>query len=311
MPRKIAFLGLDNAGKTSIITAITKKFGFEEELKEILPTRRVSRDTFGFLGIKFIRMDFGGQLEYRREYLDNLGKYIGGTDLIFYVVDIQDPDRYLESIDYLEEVLLFFKEIREYPPVAILFHKFDPDLINNDYLNQKALTLRQTLMKFSPDYDLFFFETSIYDLKSVMDAFSSGLALLFDKMEMITQLFNEISKKYNVVLISLYDSNGFTVGEYTRPNLRLDEKMKIYDRYLHLQKRILSENLSLYEFSDKFREGSRFSGVIEVLTFGMLHFYLLFIIEENEENLEETVRLLDEIEAAKPKMETIISQIVQ
>jgi len=311
MPKKIAFLGLDNAGKTSIITAVTLKFGFEEEIKEILPTRRVSRDTFSFLGITCIRMDFGGQMEYRREYLDNLGKYIGGTDLIFYVIDIQDPDRYLESIDYLEEVLLYFKEIREYPPVAILFHKFDPDLINDDFLNKKALTLRQTLMKFSPDYDLFFFETSIYDLKSVMDAFSSGLALIFNKMEMISQLFNEISKRYDVVLISLYDSNGFTVGEYTRSNLRLDEKMKIYDRYLHLQKRILLENRSLYEFSDTFRDGSRFSGVIEVLTFGMLHFYLLFIIEENEENLEETVNLLDEIEAAKPKMENIISQIVQ
>jgi GTPase SAR1 family protein len=311
MPKKIAFLGLDNAGKTSIITAITLKFGFKEEIKEILPTRRVSRDTFSFLGITCIRMDFGGQMEYRREYLNNLGKYIGGTDLIFYVIDIQDPDRYLESIDYLEEVLLYFKEIREYPPVAILFHKFDPDLINDDFLNKKALTLRQTLMKFSPDYDLFFFETSIYDLKSVMDAFSSGLALVFNKMEMVSQLFNEISKKYDVILISLYDSNGFTVGEYTRPNLRLDEKMKIYDRYLHLQKRILLEERSLYEFSDTFRDGSRFSGVIEVLSFGMLHFYLLFIIEENEENLEETVRLLDEIEAAKPKMESIISQIVQ
>lgn len=311
MPNKIAFLGLDNAGKTSIITAVTKRFGFEEEVKELLPTRKVSRDTFGFLGIKFIRMDFGGQIDYRKEYLNNPGKYLGGTDLIFYVIDIQDPDRYLESIDYLEEVLLFFKEIKEYPPIAVLFHKFDPDLTNDDYLNQKALTLKQSLMKFSQDYDLFFFETSIYDLKSVMDAFSSGLMLLFDKMEMVSQFFSELSKKYDVLLISLYNAKGITIGEYYQPDLPIDKKMRIYNAYLDVQKRIILEKRSLYEFSDKFSDGKRFSGIIEVLTFGSLHFYLLFIIKEDEENLGETVKLLDEIEAAKPRMEKIISQIIQ
>lgn len=310
MSRKISFLGLDNAGKTSIITAVTKRFGFEEEIESLLPTRKISRESFGFLNLNIITMDFGGQIDYRKEYLNDPGRYIGGTDLIFYVIDIQDPERYLESIDYLEEILLFFKEIRQYPPVAVLFHKFDPDLINDDYLNQKALTLRQTLMKFSQDFDIFFFETSIYDLKSVMDAFSSGLALLFDKIELISQLFHEISKEYDILLISLYDAKGITIGEYYKPDLQIDEKMKIYEVYLNVQKRILLENRSLYEFSDKFANGRRFSGVIEVLTFGSLNFYLLFIVEENEENLEETVKLLDEIEAAKPKMEKIISQII-
>ena len=58
MVQKIAFLGLDNAGKTSIITAITERFGFEEEIAKLIPTRRVDRDTFRFLGVEFTRMDF-------------------------------------------------------------------------------------------------------------------------------------------------------------------------------------------------------------------------------------------------------------
>ena len=114
-------MGLDNAGKTSIITAITKRFGFEEEIARLSPTRRIARDTFRFLGIEFTRMDFGGQKQYREEYLKHPEKYLSGTDLMFYVIDAQDFNRYIESIDYLEDVLLFFKEEQGNVPICILF----------------------------------------------------------------------------------------------------------------------------------------------------------------------------------------------
>ncbi|KKN12310.1 hypothetical protein LCGC14_1017810, partial [marine sediment metagenome] len=201
--KKIAFLGLDNAGKTSIITAITKRFGFEESVSKLMPTRRIARDTFKFLGLEFSRLDFGGQRIYREDYLKHPEKFLSGLDLIFYVIDAQDFDRYIETIDYLEEVLLFFKEYQEDVIVAILFHKFDPQLIDDVEINKRILTLKQALTKYSNDFDIFFFETTIFDLKSVMDAFSSGLSMLFEKMEMVSNLFSEMSKNYNSLMISL------------------------------------------------------------------------------------------------------------
>ena len=309
--QKIAFLGLDNAGKTSIITAITKRYGFEEEVTKLMPTRKVVRDAFKFLGVEFVRMDFGGQLQYREEYLKKPSKYISGTDLVFYVIDAQDFDRYVESIDYIDRLLLYFKEEQEYPPICILFHKFDPQLVKDRVINQRILTIKQALTRYSHDFDIFFFETTIYDIKSVMDAFSSGLSLLFDKMEMVSQLFAEISKNYNAIMIALFDAKGITIGEYYRPHLHLTEKIMIYDKYLDAQRKIINENRTLFEFSDKFENGERYSGVVEVLKFGNLDFYLLFIIEENENNLGETVELLDRIEAAKPQMENLILQIIQ
>ncbi|KKN14379.1 hypothetical protein LCGC14_0996670, partial [marine sediment metagenome] len=107
------------------------------------------------------------------------------------------------------------------------------------------------------------------------------------------------------------DSKGITLGEYFRPHLPLTQKLKIYEIYLELQKRIAAENRTLFEFSDKFENGERFSGVIEVLKFGYLDFYLLFIVEEDQEDLGKTVSLLDKIEAAKPQMENLIMQIIQ
>ena len=311
MVQKIAFLGLDNAGKTSIITAITERFGFEEEIAKLIPTRRVDRDTFRFLGVEFTRMDFGGQERYREDYLKNPGKFLSGTDLIYYVIDAQDYERYIEAIDYLDQILIFFKEEQSYPQIAILFHKFDPQILKEKEINRKTLTLKQALAKYSQAFDIFFFETSIYDIKSVMDAFSSGLSLLFDKMELVSHLFAEISKNYNSILIALFDSRGITIGEYYRAHLHLQEKLKIYDIYITVQKRIIAENRNLYEFSEKFESGEWFSGVVEVMNFGGLDFYLLFIVEEEEDNLEKTINILDKIEAAKPQMENLILQLIQ
>ena len=304
-------MGLDFAGKTSIITAITKRFGFEEEIARLTPTRRIARDTFKFLGIEFSRLDFGGQRIYREDYLKHPEKYLAGTDLIFYVIDAQDFGRYIESIDYLEEILLFYKEEQEYIPICVLFHKFDPQLVDNVEINKRILTLKQALTRYSIDFDIFFFETTIFDIKSIMDTFSSGLTMLFEKMEMVSNLFSEISKNYNSILIALFDAKGVTIGEYYRPHLQLKEKLKVYEIYLELQKKIIAENRSLFEFSDKFESGERFSGVIEVLKFGNLDFYLLFIVEEDEADLEKTVNILDKIESAKPQMENLILQIIQ
>jgi small GTP-binding protein len=309
--RKIAFLGLDNAGKTSIITAITKKFGYEEEIFNLMPTRKIARDAFRFLGIEFIRMDFGGQEQYREEYLQHPTKYISGADLIFYIIDAQNSERFVETIDYLDQILLFLKEEREYPPICLVFHKFDPQIRKEREINQRILTIKQALTRYSHDFDIFFFETTIYDIKSIMDAFSSGLSLLFEKMEMVSRLFAEISKNYNTMMISLFDSKGITIGEYYKPHLHLQEKMRIYDKYLETQRRIIEDQKKMYEFSDKFENGQRYSGVIEVLKFGSLDFYLLFIIEEDKENLGTTIQILDKIEAAKPQMENMILQLIQ
>ncbi|MFW9781146.1 MAG: ADP-ribosylation factor-like protein [Candidatus Heimdallarchaeota archaeon] len=307
----MAYVGLDNAGKTSIIKAITKRFGFEDEVFKLMPTRKVVRDAFRFLGIEFIRMDFGGQAQYRDEYLNYPHKYLSGMDLIFYVIDVQDYERYVKAIDYLDQILLFFKEEQEYPPICVLFHKFDPLLKKDKNLNKKTLPIKQALIRYSHDFDIFFFETTIFDIKSVMDAFSSGLSLLFEKLELVSKLFAELSKNYNAILIALFDVKGITIGEYYRPHLHLVEKVRIYDKYLEVQKRIMSENKSLLEFSDKFDNGDRYTGIIEVLKFDNLDFYLLFILEEDETNLQKTIEILDKIESAKPQMENIILQIIQ
>jgi hypothetical protein len=73
----------------------------------------------------------------------------------------------------------------------------------------------------------------------------------------------------------------------------------------------MEQNKKLYEFADRFENGDRFSGVVEVLNYDGFDFYLLFIIEENQKKLEDTINLLDKIEAARDQMENLILQIIQ
>ncbi len=309
MPKKsIKFLGLDFAGKTSIITAIKEKFGYIEKVKELKPTRYIEREEFQFLNLEIISHDFGGQVQYRDDYLKYPHRYLANTDLLFYLIDCQDPERYGESLDYFDKVMEYFKEQRENIPIMVLLHKFDPEIKENRELNKRALVFKQNLLKYK-EFQIYFFETSIYDIKSIMDAFSTGLSFLFENIEMLYSYFEDISKRYNILFISLIDSTGITVGEYYSA-LRLIDKLKIYNLYLEVLKKVKMENKEKYEFSDILSNGKRFSGVIEVLNLSNFDFFLLILIEEEKENLEKTISALDAIEAEKDKMEVIISQIL-
>jgi len=68
---KIIVSGLDNAGKTSILTALDKKYDFQKDIISLTPTIRVEYHTTYFLNQKVIFWDCGGQTQYRELYKKN------------------------------------------------------------------------------------------------------------------------------------------------------------------------------------------------------------------------------------------------
>ena len=105
---KILIIGLDNSGKTSIINTLEQKFASFHALKPTVSF--IIRDEFTILGLPVKIWDLGGQKQYRDEYLTKKGFIFGETNLIFFVVDIQDPKRYPEAVEYLDEVVKFIKK---------------------------------------------------------------------------------------------------------------------------------------------------------------------------------------------------------
>src|SRR6056297_2929410 len=96
--KKIAIMGIDNAGKTSIITTMKKRFDVPNEIKGLKPTKQIERSSVQFLDHIIYQSDYGGQEIYRNEYLKHKDRYLAGIDLLFYVIDIQDSMRFQESV---------------------------------------------------------------------------------------------------------------------------------------------------------------------------------------------------------------------
>ncbi|MBN1214368.1 MAG: hypothetical protein JXA99_02890 [Candidatus Lokiarchaeota archaeon] len=125
--QKIIIAGLDQAGKTAILTKFGGRFGLNE-LAKIKPTKKVERREINTDSFTIFLWDFGGQSIYREEYLENPDTYFIGVDLLIYVIDIQDPDRFDESFTYLKGIVNALKNLEENPYILIFLHKYDPDI---------------------------------------------------------------------------------------------------------------------------------------------------------------------------------------
>lgn len=167
--QKIMFLGLDNAGKTAIINVLAGRIN-PSNIRRLKPTKKVQREKIVTKDFEIHVWDLGGQKEYRQNYLqkENLEMFFLQTDLLVYVIDMQDMGRLPESLAYLAQILDAFKYLGENPFVMIFLHKSDPDIIEDPMFQMNIESVKDGLLdlmkKFEFDYDAF--PTSIFYMYS-------------------------------------------------------------------------------------------------------------------------------------------------
>ncbi|MFX0047812.1 MAG: ADP-ribosylation factor-like protein [Candidatus Hermodarchaeota archaeon] len=217
---KLLFTGLDNAGKTTIIYGIQREFSKIAFLK---PTRGAQRRIFEFMGKEIAEWDLGGQMSYRISYLKNPGKYFDDTEVAIYVIDVQNRVRLPEAISYLKDVVEQFKKLEIAPPIYVFLHKYDPALKRNALNEMKNLELEiKEKIKLNVEYkQIFYYNTSIYDLPSIIKAMSEILLTLYSKSELIEKTIIEFGKKTYSDGIVLLDDNSLIIGSYYK-----DEEIK-------------------------------------------------------------------------------------
>ena len=210
---KLLFTGLDNAGKTTIIYGIQREFSKIAFLK---PTRGAQRRIFEFMGREIAEWDLGGQISYRISYLKNPGKYFDDTEIAVYVIDIQNRVRLPEAISYLKDVVDQFKKLEIAPPIYIFLHKYDPALRRNALNEMKNLEVEiKEKIKRTVEYkQIYYYNTSIYDLPSIIKAMSEILLSLYSKSELIEKTIVEFGKKTYSDGIVLLDDNSLIIGSY-------------------------------------------------------------------------------------------------
>ncbi|MHA1756721.1 MAG: ADP-ribosylation factor-like protein [Promethearchaeota archaeon] len=173
--QKIIVVGLDNAGKTAIINKFGNKLNIKD-LAELKPTKGIERQKLETKDLDLIIWDFGGQEQYRQQYLENPEKYFFQSDLILYVIDVQDSERFDQSLQYFDSILDILITLEENPYFIIFIHKVDPDikndpeiLLNIEYLKEKIKEIFDSKTQ-TFDYEIYL--TSIYSLISNEPKFS-------------------------------------------------------------------------------------------------------------------------------------------
>ncbi|MHA1805168.1 MAG: ADP-ribosylation factor-like protein [Promethearchaeota archaeon] len=173
--QKILIAGLCEAGKTAIISKLGGKLGIAD-LASLKPTKGVERKKIKTENLELIIWDMGGQRQYREGYLKDPELYFMDIDLLVYVIDVQDSEKFEESIKYLEEVLNVLTMLEENPYILIFIHKYDPEikaspeiLLNIEFLKER---LSEVLNKEGRSFNHEVYCTSIYSLIFIEPSFS-------------------------------------------------------------------------------------------------------------------------------------------
>ncbi len=284
--KKIIISGLDNAGKTSILKALDKKYDFQQEILELKPTIKVEYSKTTFLGIPIIFWDMGGQEIYRNLYQKNKDVYFAETDLLFYIIDIQDRKRFKASLEYLRTILNYFLNINEAPPVVVSFHKYDPEIRSYEEINVDVRELREIIIKEYPAFKILFQQTSIYDIISIVQLISYGLSVFDHKFFELSLLFEKFLLEFQCTSLILFDKNGIIVSEYYSDMIEPEiyvELIESIKEHLQILKKLQEENYE-HEFGFSSIEDKLLSCMQE-FKIGENSFFLSALIKEERREL--------------------------
>jgi len=239
--KKILFTGLDTAGKTSIILALQREFS---KIAIISPTKGAQRRIFEFLGTEISEWDLGGQKSYRISYLKNPSTYFDNTEVAVFVIDIQNNLRIPEAMSYLSDVINRFYKLKIRPPMNILFHKYDPNLTidNKEKYNTLINELKKKIRKELQYENLSFYETSIYDLSSIIIAISEILLEIYPKAQLIKKTMSEFCHKLNCLSMVILDHNSLIIGSNFKDNESKDLIKAVMPFFMKLDDEIQKDN---------------------------------------------------------------------
>lgn len=116
-PVSILFLGIDNAGKTTLLNKLKN-----ETTSVFAPTHHSNKVDVEIGKMKVAIIDLGGHEVARMAWKD----YFFGCNGIVFIVDVADVERYGDVREAFEMVRNIETPLREpKPPVAVLFNKID------------------------------------------------------------------------------------------------------------------------------------------------------------------------------------------
>ncbi len=302
---KIIFSGLDNAGKTSVLTALEKKYNFEKAVSELKPTIKVDYHQTNFLGRTVMFWDMGGQEIYRDLYKAKAEFYFAETDLLVYLIDIQDKERFSQSFSYLNEILEFFTKNKMDIPLIVSFHKLDPQIQNEDKFMTRIEELREKIASSFPKFKILYQQTSIYDIISIVQLVSYALSIFDERFFDLSEIMENYIGILNCLSLILFDQNGIIISEFYNEDIYpaiYVEFLEDIREHIFLLKRMEEENTLINDLTDM--EGNIIS-YLHRIEIADINFFISSLLDKDSKT-----RFEGEFVNLKDKIVTILKELM-
>ena len=223
---KISLVGLGGCGKTSLYSvAFAEKS--PEDTKRLSPTILYETRRHPFLGLQVGIFDFGGQEQYRKEYMEKPDIF-KGTDILIPIVDLHDPDNFDKAKEYFEGLLDIYRKNNERPKIFLFFHKYDTEEYQKELLDTNVKKAKEIFIDIFKDYEFDSMLTSIYErdklAKVFRDILIASYADLKTHVEKAEERLEEIKAKIIISDISgnviVHNVQGVSSGLTLRGDLR-------------------------------------------------------------------------------------------
>lgn len=223
---KISLVGLSGCGKTSIYSvAFAAKS--PEDTRSLSPTILYETRRHPFLGLQIGIFDFGGQEQYRQEYLEK-PEVFRGTDILIPIVDLHAPEKFEEAKEYFKDLLDIYRKNNEKPRIYLFYHKYDTEDYEKELLDTNVKKAKENFGEVFEAYNFKSYLTSIYDQDKLAKIFRDILIESYEELkghvEKAEEQLEEIDAKVIVSDISgnviVHNVKGVSSGLTLRGDLR-------------------------------------------------------------------------------------------
>ncbi|MBD3227062.1 MAG: hypothetical protein GF329_02655 [Candidatus Lokiarchaeota archaeon] len=223
---KISLVGLSGCGKTSIYatTFASKK---PEETKNFAPTVMYEVRNHPYLGLNVSFFDFGGQEQYRENYIER-NEVFKETNILIPIIDLHDKDSFDEAANYFVQILNVFKKFDKKPKVVIFYHKYDSEEFEKELLESNFEAAKEKFDDVFKGWNPEEYKTSIYDQEQLSRIFRDMLVAnykdLQKQVEHCEDLLKDLDAKIIISDISgnviVHNVPGISTGLQLRADLR-------------------------------------------------------------------------------------------